>query len=81
MLVNPTSIIIIGETTLLVHKVYLVSAISPSSFKWVLLVPQVSKLSIICFFFLTTVSVIVYVANEIVMRQLKCQMPSQPFNY
>ena len=55
-----------GETILLVPKVYLVSAISPSSFKWSLLVIQVSRLSIISLF-LTTVCVIVYVVNRILM--------------
>jgi len=32
-----------GETTLLVHEIYSMSAINPSSFKCALLVPQVLK--------------------------------------
>lgn len=55
-----------GETTLLVFKVYLMCKIGPLSFNRVLLVPQVSKLSVINHL-LTVVNIIVYVANRIVM--------------
>ena len=37
--------VLLGETTLLVFKVYLVSTIDPLNFKWMLLIPQVLEMS------------------------------------
>ena len=59
----------VGETTLLVSEIYLVSAIGPLSFKWVILVPKVSIMSIVSPL-LTAVSIIVYLANEIMTWHL-----------
>ena len=56
----------LGETTLLVPEVYLMCTIGPLSFNQVLLIPQVSKLSTINHL-LTTINIIIYVTNEIVM--------------
>ena len=64
---------ILGETTLLVFEVFPLSAISPSSLKWALMVPLVLKMSTISLL-LIAVSFNAYMSNRIMIWQILSDM-------
>ena len=64
---------ILGETTLLVFEVFPLSAISPSSLNWALMVPLVLKMSTISLL-LIAVSFNAYMSNRIMIWQILSDM-------
>ena len=64
---------ILGETTPLVFEVFPLSAISPSSLKWALMVPLVLKMSTISLL-LIAVSFNAYMSNRIMIWQILSDM-------